>query len=576
MPLALLLQRMTAALTATARTLTPWIDIAAREATVVERARSAFLMHWFGRRLPMNGLALRAHIANLGELNARYLAAQRSVPASQGGPNLTEPVLGFAGMLGGMLLSPAGMIAGVSLLWRFSTFSIGVLLAGLAWVVAPFLLGYGLIAAPVGTSILVGGGLLAAGAVFALAAALGDRRELRGVFDLFGSLARLMNASVLLLDQFAGPRAEVRNPLLAKVLVLGDQLAALFAQLLGAVAMLVVKVGPLLEPVATLLMGMARLTATVVATVAEVADGLRRRVAELLAGESSVGAVLDRSAGVVRDQLSRVTRGVGAQLDVLIAALTAVGTTLGAKGNEFLDTAGDFVVRLFLDHPIGRVFAALARELNLVKTVFATPVPPRTGGAGTSGITLPTLPELPAVRPFPALPTAPDTKVPKRRLGAAVPTLDWSTIERVAAELGSVSLDAPPVELGPAARAAVAGTARRPSIFAPERDELLTGLLRPVALWDLDPGRLARFRDAFGLIVGRVLPPELRGTALPGLVDPEALPVLDLPTTDDLRPVVRTLRLRMPGAHPTDVRQFEDLLVARLRARSYPAPVGGR
>ncbi|MEV0248479.1 hypothetical protein AB0H76_17910 [Nocardia sp. NPDC050712] len=575
MPLGLLLQKVTAALRATAAALAPWADIAGRETLIVERARSAFLLHWFGRRLPMQGLALRAHITNFGALNTQFLAAQRAVPVSRGGPNLTEPLAGVAGMIGGMLLSPAGMIAGVSVLLRFSAFSLSVLLAALAWIVLPFLLGFGMRAAPVGTGILVGGGLLAAGAGFALAAALGDRREIRAVFDLFGALARLMNGSVALLEQLGGPRGEVRNPLLAKILDLGDRLAGLLAQLLGAVAVLVVKIAPVLEPAARMMAGIARLGAAVFAALGEVVAGMVRQGEELSTGEGSLVRIVEHTMTVVRGQLRRVGRTVDAQLSVLVAAVTGIAAAVSVQGSEFLDTAGEFVGKLFLEHPIVRVFAALGKELALVELAFAAPR--KIGPPKPPALSIPALPLPRPLRPFPPLPSAPDKKTLKQKYGGdTLPALTWPALQAEADELARLPGDDAPLALGPGARAALAATRKRPSIFDPERAELATGLLGANALWDLDPTQITRFREAFALIIGRVLPPELRGLTIPGLVDPEELPVLDLPDSEDLRPIVHTLRLRVPGANLTEVRNFQDLVLERLRQRSYAIPAGGQ
>jgi len=42
-----------------------------------------------------------------------------------------------------------------------------------------------------------------------------------------------------------------------------------------------------------------------------------------------------------------------------------------------------------------------------------------------------------------------------------------------------------------------------------------------------------------------------------------------VPTTDRIRPVVKVLRLRLPGAAVGQARRFEDLLTRRLRGATY-------
>lgn len=582
MPVALLLQKMLDTLKAAAGALSPWTEIVTLEATIVERARSAFLVHWFGHRLPFDGLALRAHIVNVAELDAQFLAAQRSVLTSQAGPNLTEPLLGFTGMLAGMLISPAGMITAVSLVLRFVAFSLGVFGTALLWVASllavglPFLLAYGLIAAPAGTTILVGGGLAALGFGFALASALGDRREVRGVFDVFGSLAGLMNATVILLRQLTGPRAEVRNPLLGRILDLADRFAGLMAQVLGAAALLVTRIAPVLQPVARTLVGLGALAGSAMSALGVVVDGTVSRVDDLRTGPLLVTRPVDRVVAVARQQVRKVTTLVNGQVDVLVAALTEVQTTLTAKLDVFGGEVGTFVGRLFGEHPTVKVFKALGTQLDAIAAAFAaTPKPKPTGPPKPSKIAplTATLPALPAIRSFPPLPDLPDAGLMRASLGnAGVPPLTMPSIDFVANDIGRADFEAP-IELSEKARAAVARTGRRRSVFAPERQALAGGDLTEALR--LNVAQLEKFRKAFEVIVGRVLPPELRGTAIPKLVDPAELPVLDLPAEDELAPVVRKLRLRMPGVHVNDVKRFQDMVTTRLEQRSYRV-AGGR
>jgi len=576
MPVALLLQKMIDALKASAGALSPWTEIVPLEATIVERARSAFLMHWFGRRLPMDGLSLRAHIVNIAALDRQFLAAQRSVPTSQGGPNLTEPLLGFAGTLAGMAMTPAGAIAGASLLLRFSAFGIGVLVKALVWLAVPALLGFGLIAAPGGTAVLVGGGLAALGAAFALAAAIGEDRPLRAVFDVFGALARFMNASVILLRQLGGPRAEVRNPLLRRILDLADRFAGLMSQLLGAIAVVVTRIGPVLAPVARTLVGLGRLAGTTMTALGVVVQGLLSRVDEMRTGPLAVSPVVGRLAAVARQQVAKVTQLVTGQVDLLAAALTELGTALHTGLDRFATSAGDFVVRLFTEHSTVKVLKALHDQITAIVTAFAaTPSPPPKPGAEPSIIQplVDALPAVPSIRTFPEL-RLPDTDL--LRLGAIwLPPLTIPSITHAADDPGRTDLEAP-VELSEQARAVIARVGRRHSVFAADRLALKEEAAGSPEKALLTAQERERFRQAFAVIVGRVLPPELRGTAVPPLVDPEQLPVLDLPDSDELRPVVRKLRLHMPGADSGDVKRFQDLVTERIQQRSYRAgPASG-
>lgn len=599
MPLALLLQKLTAGLTAAAKALAPWQRIVTDESTVVERARGAFLTHWFGPGLPFEGLSLRARIVNLGALDAQFQVAQRSVPRTQGGPNLTAPVMAFAGTLAGVMLSPAGAIIGGVELLRLSEFSFGTLVKAILWMLAPLAFGVGLVLAPAGTAVLVGGALGAAGLGFALAAALGDRREIRAVVDLFGSLARFMNAGVLFLDQLLGPPADVRNPLLARLLTVADRGAAMFAQALGAMAVLVTRVGPLLPSVVTTVLGIKALVGSVSAAIGEVVADLLARLEEMRAGRLAIAPLLGRLAALAKAQLRRVVAAIVIEVGVLAAALGELGAALSKTFDTFLDKLGQFLKDLFVKHPVALVFAALHKQITASITAFKAPPPPGTPKkkAGPSALAplIAALPAFPSIRDFPDLPKLPDTTGLRLRLRAAsVPPLTLRSITDAADRLAMASGPAAPIELGPASRAAIAATARRPSIFAKERSdaELLFGAKLPDAL-RINKRELAKFRDTISVVVGRVLPPALRATLAPKAAElfakidhvvygePERqvtaspLPVLTPSGPQRVQPVITKLRLRMPGASLGEVRRFQDTLTAKLAARTF-AVDGGR
>ncbi|MBE8516897.1 hypothetical protein ILP97_05095 [Amycolatopsis sp. H6(2020)] len=599
MPLALLLQKLTAGLTAAAKALAPWQRIVSDESTVVERARGAFLTHWFGPGLPFEGLSLRARIVNLGALDAQFQSAQRSVPTPRGGPNLTAPVLGFAGTLAGVMLSPAGGIIGGIELLRLSEFSIGTLLKAIVWMLAPFALGVGLIRAPAGTSILVGGALGAAGLGFALAAALGNRREIRAVVDLFGSLARFMNAGVLFLDRLLGPRAAVRNPLLARLLKVADRGAAMFAQLLGALAVLMTRVAPVLPSVVETALGIRALAGSVGTAIGEVVADLLARLEEMRGGQLAIAPLLGRIAAMAKVQLRRVVAAIVVEVGLLAAALADLGAALGKTFDTFLDKLGQFLKDLFVKHPVALVFDALHKQVAATITAFKAP-PPATAGKKKEEPSalkplIDALPSFPKIRDFPDLPKLPDTAALRLRLRAAsVSPLTLRSVTDAADRLALASGPAAPIELGPASRAAIAATAHRPSIFAKERfdAELLFGARLPAAL-RVNQRELAEFRTTIGVVVGRVLPPALRAVLAPRAAelfakvdqivygDPErkvtssALPVLTPSSPRPVRPVVTKLRLRMPGASLGEVRRFQATLAAKLAARTF-AVDGGR
>lgn len=596
MPLALLLQKLTAGLAAAAKVLTPWLEIVSLESTIVERGRSAFLVHWFGTNLPFEGLSLRARIVNMSALDAQFRVAQRSVSNSQGGPNLTSPVLGFAGMLGGMLLSPVGAATGASLLLRFSEFSVTTLLKAIAWILAPFALGAAFVLAPTATGILLGGGLAAAGFGFATAAALGDRQEIRGVFDLFGALARFMNAGARILDQLTG-RTPVENPLLRSILAVAGRGAAMFAQLLGALAVLIQRIAPVLPAVVEMAMNMKATAVAVVDAIGEVVDEMGLTFDQLRTGRLAIGPLLKRLVAHTQSRVRLIISAIMIEIDVLSAAFTALSTALSARLDTFLDGVVAHLKGLFWAHPVGRIIDAFRAEIAIVVAAFSAPPPPGTPPKTTTPNPLQplldALPALPPVRDFPDLPGLPDRAVLRRRLRPArlAPATLGAVIAR-ADELSNSSGPDAPIELGRPALEAIRRLGQRPSILEPERATAEATFGGPLdKALELNQRSLLEIRGALSLVFGRILPPALRATLAPraaeifGKVDrfvyavaPRStaeLPVVTPSTAEDVRPVVTTLRLRVPGATVGSARRFQEMLTVRLAAQFAVQPQAG-
>src|SRR5437868_11027880 len=107
MPLALLLKRSFSAFDKGADQLNNWNQLVLLEQLLIGRARSAFLVHWFGPHLPLHGFNLRVVISNSEELKRRYQALRSSGSEETAGPNLFEPLAGMIGTLAGMAFSPS-------------------------------------------------------------------------------------------------------------------------------------------------------------------------------------------------------------------------------------------------------------------------------------------------------------------------------------------------------------------------------------------------------------------------------------------------------------------------------------
>ena len=98
MPIALLLHEVLSPLAMAGPVLERWQAMLRVEALVVARARGAFIVHWFGPRLPAAGGRLLVGIQNIAALTEQYRRARAASVAGDTGPNLTEPLASLAGI----------------------------------------------------------------------------------------------------------------------------------------------------------------------------------------------------------------------------------------------------------------------------------------------------------------------------------------------------------------------------------------------------------------------------------------------------------------------------------------------
>ncbi|MFI1169994.1 hypothetical protein [Streptomyces melanogenes] len=578
MPLALLLQQTLGTFKGGASALRLWTEIVALEGTVVERARGAFLAHWFGPRLPLHGGSVRASIGNLGELAARVREVRKGTGPSAAGPSLAEPLAGFAGTLAGMLLSPAGVVFGTVELLRFAGFSQWVL--ALALLAVPAALTAGLIAAPLDTLVVSGRLLVGGGVLAALLTGLGDTGTVEVTLGLFTSLAGLMNASVLLLSQLAAPTSKVRNPLLAGVRDLAPRLAAVLGQALGALSVVVIRIGPLLRPVAATLRAMVRFAAAGGAALALMADGARGWVDEQRdAWPTVIGKVFARVLSGAGHRMGHAGEVMSGQLAVVADVFRTLANRLPVAWGTYTRQLRGFSAGVFTEHPVGQAFGSFHAQIKTMVNAFRTApaAPPSRPSAVSERVAVlkAALPSLPQVPPIPSLPDLLDSDLIRMRLGGAgAAPVDLAAIENAAKDFEKAVGTGAAVALGRRVRDVLslpAMVAPERSALARDRDRLAARSDPPGLLLQLSAAQLVEFRRMLGLIVGRVLPPELRHLTVPGLVDPETLPVREVPATEELRPVVSTLRVRAPGGASGDVRRFADLVAARIRHQRYPA-----
>lgn len=569
MPLALLLHEVSRELSKGANMLVPFQRLVVAEEILLGRAKSAFVVHWFGSGLPLAGSGLRVAIDNLDALRARHQAV-RAAAASRDrgfGPNLTEPLAGMAGMLVGSLSAPVHSMVTYAIADRALRRWYATLAASLN------VLTWGALGAVIAA-------LLGLGVAVALPASFNDATG-RAVFDLLGALARLAAPMVRFWEIVSGPRAAVPNPLWREALLLLDRLAVLAPFVLALFAVLVTRVGPLLRPLATqipLLLALVRETVEVILLV--VSDFLDR-LAALMAPERSPFTLLQVTLRALTRLWPTLKRGLSRLLAPLSEALGHMSLRLAAALGGWWRRILPFIRRQTVNHPLVRLVRSFIDAVKVAARVL-TSLPSSLGPPGAFSLLASAVGRraLGEVRralgpepPEPAFPTLPDEAA---REAAGGPPAPWRQIGELI-ELGREMRRAipgfgvDPFALDRRAAAGLARARRPPSFFAAEHRALERRLgLPPEQALALRREEQLALRGALLSVAGRVLPPAaaVRVQRLAPLLEtldevihasPEArqrLPVRLLPADDTLRPVVRRLRLRATGVEEGDARRW--------------------
>ena len=404
------------------------------------------------------------------------VAAASGTPAI--GPNLTEPLLG------------ARRDARRHLRLAAATGSCSALLAGSVidrWYVQAFAVANWLTAGLLGTGAF---GLVAGiGGLGILAlAAWAISGQPRGAFDLLGAIAEFAEPLLEFWKQVTGPREAVRNPLLRELLRIADGVAGLVALLLGAAAVLITRVGPLLDPLRVGLlatMGLVReLGALIAFVVVQTAAFLR----SLLSGPASVPRLLN----VVLAGLARTFRRIGTSLQRAWTTIADEFSSFGAGAAGTLSmwwrALGSPFVRFHtLDHPtvaylrsfIGQVAVAgqwrdrVAKEeaKKLEEEEKRTgkkpqPEPPGIMGQAADWVVGEIKRNMPAAKPvLPRIPGTPQL-------------LSLRLIAPIADALAALPWLVPnPLALGTEATAVLRRAQRPPSVFAREWEALRAAAL---------------------------------------------------------------------------------------------------
>jgi hypothetical protein len=546
MPIALLLEETILAFAFGGNKLSPWVHLVAMEEKLIDRARSAFLVKWFGRALPLRGFYLKVAIENLEALRDRYLAAAESVEPEVSGLNLTEPLAGALGQIAGMAFSLLSVLSAIPL-------AIGV--------------GVGL---PVG---FLGGLFLGAT----------GNEESGALIKLLGVAAQLLDSTSLFLEQLLGPREKVANPMLKQMLELLDHFAGLAVQLVGFIAVVVVEIGPLLLPLAVQVRPFAALIGSVLNTLGFLWDNMLEEFKKFLDPKftllQTIDIVVDVMSALFSKLIDTFIKFFGDELAAIKAIYHGLVGTATKIVVPFLPEPATGFHALFetvagwLDDAVNK--APLIVNMKTAKEVFAVAgAALKSKKPSSSPSTFPDFPEL-------KLTPAEDVKA---ALGGE-PPLGIDDIEPIAEAMKGWAPGGIPPLSEEAARQLE--RARHPvSVFALEKRDLEQSLggRKPEDVLKEQWKSQQTLRNLMAGVVGRVLPPESRESLAPyyAMIDAAIygqmsgkkkkpdLPVRDIRDNGQLRPVLRCLTLRWPGGNKLDLVDFADQVQKALN-QPYPA-----
>lgn len=627
MPIALLLQDVGRALHKGGVALNPWVRLVELQETLIGRARGAFLVRWFGERLPMQGTSLKVHLANLADLRRHHMEVQRQVRQDPSGMNLIEPLAGAGGGLFGtalgLMLNPVSaisilVVAGLhieGLGRKLAQAALGVGRGLLYALGAPFLAPFG-----------IAGGVQRGGP--------GQREEdeVRGIpgptglrlvqdaYDLSGAATGMLDQLRIFLDQLAGPVSAVRNPLVRRTLEILGRVAGLFGQVIGAFAVLVDRLTPMILPLVDQVIALRDLVSAVAAMLSFLVEDLIGHF-ERLPGRIQVfrgvltlpveflgivlretGVVLGWAAGrftsIVRTGIEQV-RGLVTQMLLwgrgyieshpVLQATAEMRRRLGAIRAGFGAFAAAYAAAPsgFFGRAAGAAGRAMLRAgmgaYHAYRRVFPSTSPPAPSWGGlpstASVLAYAGPPPLVPLEDLGRLPEVAASRYPVTdpRLWEMAGLISPETLERSLREGFSPALPGAVAEL--------------PSIFAGEWGRLAQQQGgSPAATLQRMRRDEAVYRDLLTAVIGRVLPPAARGYmgqlydlfdtidervyGVPrrprhGQQQERTFPVLEL-QGDRLRPVVHRLVFRVPeGTDEAQVQAFKDQLLPLLRERTY-------
>jgi hypothetical protein len=573
MPFALLLTTGLRPLVAAGPALGGLGRLATADREVLSRARSLYLLRWFGR-----GLTVRDERLAVGLDEATRVGLAQRLRAVRSSPNLLVPLAGVAGTIAGFAASPFVAIAlligigtGIGG-WRGTFFG--------AMSIVGYLGDLGLVALLVVAAIFVP----YAGPVLAGALGLGSLVGAIAGRDLFALTGDLAGASATwhtLWAQLSG-REPIRNPLVAGLVRAAGVGAVALAQVLVLFSVLVTRIGPALPALSAQLVGLIDFAAACGRALGAIVSDLVAHAGALLAPLSTglrVFAGVEAAFGALGRWLQGIWEGV-----------TGSTAPVPPKGTVSVSDAFDRALDETLKkHPLIATFKALAAVLGESDTLRAL-------GYALVGLISSTvrlaLPLLPRWGPLLLLSIAasklkdmgPDPVRPEAKLVGPLPAelqrlpwirAAWSAVQTRVRAFGAPPGAHDPFGLDDAARAML--HPRTEPVFAARLRALRTDPARLGEVAALEQGR------ALGSVVAQLLPaaaaPQL--ARLDGLLQSleeaqlgsagaGAHPVRDLPERTRLVPEVRRLRVRGTG-DPAALHSWADDLRRSLGAEAIVA-----
>lgn len=631
MPIALLLQDVSRTLHKGSVTLNPWVRLVELQDTLIGRARGAFLVRWFGERLPMQGTSLKVHLTNLADLRRHHMEIQRQVRQDPSGMNLIEPLAGAAGGLAGtalgLMLNP---VSAISLL-----VVAGLHIEGFGRRLADAALGAGrgllyLLGAPFFAPLGIAGGVQRGGEEEDVVRGIPGPTGLQlvqDVYDLSGAATRMLDQLRVFMDQLAGPVSAVCNPLVRRTLEILGRVAGLFGQVVGAFAVLVDRLTPMILPLIDQVIALRDL-------ISSVQEMISFLIEDLIGHFERLPSRLQVFRGVLMlpvEFLGIVMRETGVVLGWAAQRFTSIVRT-------GIEQARGLITQMLLwgrgtieSHPTLQATAEIRRRIGTIRAGFsafaaAYAAAPsglfgQVAGAVGRGMLRAGMGAYRAYRrvfpstspPAPSWGGLPSTASVLAYAGPPplVPLEDLGRLPEVAASrypvtdirlwqmAGLISPEALERGLREGFSPALPGAvAELPSIFAGEWGRLSQQQHgSPAAALQRMRAEEAVYRDLLTAIIGRVLPPAAR-QYMGGLYDlfdtideqvygvprprhgrrdePRDFPVLAL-QGDRLRPVVHRLVFRAPaGTDEAQVQALKDQLLPLLREQVYQVSEANR